>query len=363
MRHLAPVAALLLGLSLASPAQAWDWRPPEGEAMMDLSAIDRLPARWGLIAVAGLRHAVADLPQDADLTALGHGLTQLDYFLFDTNREPLLASVRALKLDIALRLHGEGSMAHARALKRLDGPFGFEWDDHAAAEASRREALAIARAHGDDLDPHDLLPFLSQLAATLSRLGQHDEAVDLLAEIVAIWRASDASPVVLKPRVWALARELAAAGRDDEATAMFEEGLQLFAALERRTPRWATAMREYAAFQDAHDPGYARELRLELAQWLEASLGRMGGEHSLLPYTMADLGDVLARLGEVPRASDLHLRALALIREARGDENRSTWRFAHRTLAHLQRFDPENPMLDEVDALSARDSRRDEDLR
>ena len=203
-----------------------------------------------------------------------------------------------------------------------------------------------------------------QPASTLSHLGQHDEAADLRLEKLAIWRAQEPGPMVLQPRIWAAARELAAAGRHDESTALFDEGVQILRDRQPVPVVLAGAIQEFAAFQDRHDPARSRALRREMAALLEASLGdgAMQGWSSRAS-TRAKLGDALAMLNEIARASALHLQALAITREAQGDENRMTWQQARRALEHLRRFDPDNPARSEVEALSARDPLRDDQRR
>ena len=362
MRYLAPVAALLLGMSLPSPAQAWDWRPPPGDPVIDLSAIDRLPERHALIALAGLRHTVANLPLDTDLTGLDHGLTFLGAMLFDTNRDPLMVSLRALRLEMALRWHGEDSIEYASALLNLKGPYGFGPFDYAAAEAPVREALAIARRHEAALEPLDLMGFVTHAAFVFSQLGQHDEAAALLREYLQYWRGQDVEPIVLKPRIRDLARELAAAGQDDEAAALFDEALQITRETRAHRTQWLGLMGELAAVQDRRDPARALVLRQEMVAILEQSLqGADPGNIGLQATRRAELGDVLALKGEIARASALHLEALSIMREARGDDHHDTFRQAHRALAHLRHFDPGNPALGEVADLSARDPWRNDD--
>lgn len=152
MRHLAPVAAQLLGMSLPSPAQAWDWRPPPGDPVIDLSAIDRLSERHALIALAGLRHTVANLPLDTDLTGLDLGLTFLGAMLFDTNRDPLMAPLRALRLEaLSIMREARGDddydtfqQAH-RALAHLQR---FDPDNAALGEVGDLPARAPRRDEG-----------------------------------------------------------------------------------------------------------------------------------------------------------------------------------------------------------------------
>lgn len=358
-RPLSPALLLTAALALSAlPAKSWDWTPPAGEPVLDLGGIDRLPPPLGLVAVAGLRRLVAAAPESSDLTGLDHGITVLDHLLFDTGRPVLMAALRALALDVVRHRFGEMSTAYAGALIGLPGPYGFEPLDHAAAEAPIRAGVAIARQVIDPGDRGALVGHLELLAIVLSELGQHDEAVGLRQEVLDHWRAvPDLHPMVLQPRIWALAEALAAAGASDEAAARFDEGLAILRADTGGHPtRLVAPLRQAAGVLDTAAPARARDLRVEARSILEAELqaGNEADPHGR-PGWMAELADLLAEMGDIARAGELHLQALEIRRAALGDDHRSTWELAHRALAHLLRHDPGNPALAGIAALSARD--------
>lgn len=186
MRHRVFVLpALLLGLSLSmpqAPAHAWDWRPPEGEPIIHFWPIERLPRgrfhqNLGRAALAGLHHHLRATGDEIDLTGLDHGLHHLDYLLFDSNRPGLLATARALRLEVVRRRHGETSVEYVEALSHVAGPYGFAQLD-AQAAATRlpalREALALARQI-DEMPPQVIAELQRRVDSKLALLAEQAE--------------------------------------------------------------------------------------------------------------------------------------------------------------------------------------------
>ena len=357
IRPLPPALILAAALGLpAAPAAGWDWAPPAGEAVVDLGVIDRLSPRWGLILLAGLRRVVREAPPELGLAALHYGVTLQDYRLFDTNRDRLMAVLRALAVDLARHRFGEISPEHAEALMDLAGPYGFGPLDFAAAEAPMRAGTAIVRQLPDQFDDHSFARHLLRLAGTLSALGQHESAVELRRQVLALAQAQpDPQPGSQWRAIWGLAEELNAAGAVDESAALFLEGVALLRAESGRHPTALIgALGQAAGVVEHVDPDQAQRLRAEARQRLAAQL-RAGLE---IPYTeprwLIELADLLAGTGEVERASRLHLQALQFSRAMLGADHHQTRELLGRVLSHLQRSDPDNPALAELEAMAAR---------
>lgn len=358
IRSLPPALILAAALGLpAAPASGWDWAPPAGEAVVDLGVIDRLSPRWGLILLAGLRRVAREAPPELELAALHYGVMLQDYRLFDTNRDRLMAVLRALAVDLARHRFGEISPEHAEALMDLAGPYGFGPPDYAAAEAPIRAGIAILRQLRDQFDDHSFARHLQRLAGTLSALGQHEAAVELRHEVLALAQAqSDPQPGSQWRALWGLAEELNAAGAVDESAALFLEGVALLRAESGRHPTALIgAMGQAAGVVEHVDPDQAQILRAEARQRLAAQLqvGRLESPQTE-PRWLIELAELLAGTGEIAHASSLHLQALQFSRAMLGADHHQSREFLGRVLAHLQRNDPDNQALAELEAMAAR---------
>jgi hypothetical protein len=317
------VRGLALVLMLAgAPAAGWDWQPPPGSRVIDLTVVTRLPGPVALVALAGLRQAVIDADPAEDLSALDYGSVFLDASLFDTGRDLQVAALRRLAVDLTRHRFGDDSPEMARALAGLAGNYGFYPRDPAATEAPARAALEMARRHAASLQANELTGFLEHMAYIDLALGRPAEAAALWQEVVDHWRGVlEPGHIALEPRLRALAEALIAAGDPAAAEPHLREALAILHHRDgAETTRQVGLLVDLARVLD--DLGRPAEARVEwaaAARLAELALGQSWrwigpedqvlrlGELARMHMGAGSPGDAVAalvRAAEVPGSAD-----------------------------------------------------------
>jgi len=195
--------------------------------------------------------------------------------------------------------------------------------DYAGAEKVEREALAVYRNNGDELQ---VALSLNYLAATRKAQGDYDEAIALNREALAIdRRILGEGHATVATTLHNVAVLLSAKGDFAGAVATWQEALAILEKTPGRPDALATVIASLAT--TLHRQGDDDRARAMLEESL--AMLRKGEDRELVAFALDNLAVVLGATGDHARAEALAREALAIVREVHGAEHPEVARILH----------------------------------